>query len=379
MNEFDDIKQDEIVTPEGEDTQEPAIVVDDANPTDDIEPVEPVVTEPAVEEKTETEEVVEPVTEEKADEKTEEIIESEEKKEDEAVADEPETKTEEKVEEKVEDVVSAEPEESIEEIKAKIAEERAIIAEEKSIVEFERQARTDEQELAKFEAAVSDALAKSFEDLGVDVSKSIEEIRKEDPEKAFRVQQLILQAQTTHQAFIDKQTADAKARLEEIVFNRASRLFEKFGLSEDEAPIVAETFVNIINEVGLKNLDSDLVAKVELAVGRAKLLVPKVAKAVEQVKDIAKDVKDTVTDLMTPAPEVTPEEIAAIEEVKVETPKADLSEFKEGVSNTSVEAARTGKSLLEEMASISNPKERVEFYKENFKAIEEALRAEGNK
>lgn len=379
MNEFDDIQNNEIVKPE---EQEPSIVVDDTP--------EPAAEE-TVDEATET---VEEKSEEANTPSTEEKVEDgdgdkEEAAEPEVKEEEPKSEelTEEKVEEKpaeepTEEKAEEKPEETIEEIKARIEEEKAIVAEEKAILEFEKQARVDEDQLARFENAVSDTLVKSLNDLGVDINKSIEEIRKEDPEKARRVQQLVLEAQAVHQAFIDKQAADAKARLEEIVFTRASRLLEKFGLTEDEAPIVAETFVNIISEAGLKNLDADLVAKVELAVGRAKLLAPKVVKAVEQVKEIAKDVKETVTDLMTPAPEATAEEIVAAAEAVIEQaepPKADLSEFKEGVSNKSVAAAKAGKSLLEEMAAISNPRERVEFYKSNFKAIEEALRTEGNK
>lgn len=360
------------------------IVVDDAPTTEpevkeEVPPADTDV-EPASEEKP-SEEVQEPEKEDESptEEKTEEE-EKEEKAEEKVERDSEPTEPEVKEEEKKE----AEPEESIEEIKARIEEEKAIVAEEKSIVDFERQARADEDQLTKFEQALSDVLVKNLNDIGVDINKSIEEIRKEDPEKALRVQQLIVQAQASHEAFVAKQTAEAKARLEEIVFTRASRLLEKFGLSNEEAPIVAETFVNIINEAGLKNLDADLVAKVELAVGRAKLLVPKVAKAVEQVKDIAHDVKETVTEIMTPAPEVTAGEVVATAEAIIEAeppkaePKADLSEFKEGISNSQV-VTRSGKSLLEEMASITNPKERVEFYKQNFKAIEEALRTEANK
>lgn len=259
----------------------------------------------------------------------------------------------------------------IEKLRAEIEEEKAIIAEEKACIEFERQAKVDEIQLANAEQAISEALAKSFENIGVDTNKTIEEIRKEDPEKAFRVQQLILEAQATRESIVQSQRAAAKARLQDIVFTKASRLLEKFGLSKDETPIVAETFVNIINEVGIKNLDDDLVAKVELAVGRAKLLAPKVVKAVEQVKEIAEDVKETVNELMTPAPE---EEPVVVHEEEVEEPKIELDEFKEGVTTGVSKAEKTTDGILAELASITDPRKRVEFYKENFALIEKAMR-----
>lgn len=312
------------------------------------------------------EEVIEPATEETKDdpilpeEKPSEEVAEEVADTEEPIKEEPTEEHEPPVEEKVE--------ETIDEARAKLEEERAIFAEEKAIVEFDKQARADEIQMAKVEEAVGKAMIKSMEDLGVDVNKSIEEIRKEDPEKAKAAQQVILEAQATLRAVAEKQAAAAKERLQDIIFTKASRLLEKFGLSEEETPIVAETFVNILNEAGLKNLDDDLVAKIELAVGRAKLLVPKVVKAVDQVKEIAEDVKDTVNEIMTPAPEIE-EKIA-----KTSEPVAELDEFKEGPSTGGNVTAKAGADLLAELSSISDSRERVKFYTEHFVEIEKALR-----
>ncbi|MCM1324130.1 MAG: hypothetical protein NC218_08205 [Acetobacter sp.] len=345
--------------------------MDELNKEQLEEKVEEVV---EVEEKVEdappaaTEETTEPPSEPEVAATEEPPVEGEPEKTDETPTEEIKEGTE--GEEPAEDIEVTEPEQSvdIEKIKAEIEEEKAILAEEKAIIEFERKAKADEIQLANTEAAIADALARSFKDLGIDTEKTLDEIRKEDPEKAFRAQQLIMEAQRTHEAVVNAQHQAARARLQDLVFTKASRLLEKFGLSKEETPVVAETFVNIINEVGIKNLDDDLVAKVELAVGRAKLIVPKVEKAVEQVKEIAEDVKDTVNELMTPAPEEEPPV------VHTEEPKIELDEFKEGATIGQTKAEKSSDGILAELASITDPRKRVAFYKENFALIEKAMR-----
>lgn len=319
-----------------------------------------------------------------------------EEQKDEVVVDEPEEeqKTEDEVKEEERDIQPEEEkvDEEIDElskVKAELEEIKAIRAEEENIKEFERQAMNDDLQMDNVCKQIQSDLTQAFKNMGIDPEKSLDELKKEDPEKAFNAKQLIESAMRLRDTIAARQQENRDNKLREIVFKRAARLFDKFNLTDEEGNVAAETFIDILGEVGLKNLDDDLKAKVELAVGKTKLLAPKVEKVTEEIVDIAKDVKEIVNDVLAPAPEVNPDEEKVVEEInnkeevveekveeeKVEEPKIDVAAFEESVGvNTPVMTPGELNDPLGELAKIRDSKERVLFYKEHAKEIEAAMK-----
>lgn len=288
------------------------------------------------------------------------------------------------VEPKVEPEPVVEEESELDKIKAELEEVKAVREEEKSIKEFETQMRADEVYMDRVRGNIAEQLTRALKDIGVDLNTTMEELEKANPDKAARARQFLEEARRIEAYEQQKREQARNERLQEIVFQRAGRLFDKYKLTDEEGDVAAETFVNILHEVGLKDLDDDLVAKVELAVGRTKLLVDRAKNVVKEVKDIAKEAADIVTDVMTPSPEVNPDEEKVKEELAKEPepapePKIDVAAFEEGAPSTVSAPIGEKKDVLAELESITNTKERVAFYSEHAKEIEAALKERYNK
>ena len=298
------------------------------------------------------------------------------------------TEEKEETEGKKDDDASVEEEKKdeidIDKLKADYEELKAEREEEKALQQYFADKAKDDAELAGTSEAIAQALDKAFKDNGIDTTKTLEELRAEDANKAAKAEAMINEAMKVKAAVEAKQKEAQDAKLRDIVFTKAGRLFDKYNLNKDEAEVVCETFFNILENVGLVNLDDDLVAKVELAVGRAKLLCPRVADVVEEVKDIAAEAADIVTNLVTPTeePEQTEDEKRVLEEIKKEdekvddvTPVIDIAEFTESATTGSKEMgdAINEDNVLEKMAAVPF-KERTAFYKEHFALIDKACR-----
>lgn len=336
---------------------------------------EPDVAEAEATEKTEDAKKVEEPTLEVTEETKEEKPENEDVKQED---DKPEEIEDKKDEDK----------EELEKVKAELTEIKAIREEEKNIKEFEAQMQADEFYMDKVRGHIAEQLTRALKDIGVDLNTTMEELEKANPDKAARARQFLEEAHRIEAYEQQKREQARNERLQNIVFQRAGRLFDKYKLTDEEGDVAAETFVNILHEVGLKNLDDDLVAKVELAVGRTRLLVDRAKDVVEEVKDIAKEVADIVTDVTTPAPKVNPDEEKVKEELKAEEaepkeepkqePKIDISAFEEGAT-TGVVAPTAEVDVLAELDKLSTTRERVAFYAEHAKEIERALAEKYNK
>lgn len=348
--------------------------------------VPPVVEEQAQEETptvTEEEKVEEVVEDEKVEETTtieetkpeEEVIEAEGEKE--KTTEEP----------TIEEVIEAHEEiDELARVKAELEELKVIREEEKEIRAIEQQIEDNKRAATDIGEKVAESLLKELQAMGVDINKSLDDIRKEDPEKAFKAKQLIEQANAIQANFEARQQEALNNRLREFVFNKAARLLEAYHLTQEEGTIAVEGLMHIFTETGLKDVDEDLRAKVELAVGRAKLLVPKVQKVVEDIKDIGSEAADIVKEVLEPAPEENPDAPIAekvvedvIEEKTVTEPKIDVEAFEEGAAPSSDGLSGGGSrdifiDVLAELQKIKDSKERVAFYKEHEKEIEEALR-----
>lgn len=257
------------------------------------------------------------------------------------------------------------------------------------------------REYDEFCSTIGNALENRFKELNIPLDKTIEDLKKEDATKAVVAEGLIREANE----LIERGKRDANNFLmnktRDLVFKKADRLLKRFDVTDEEAEVVADTFLEIMNQSGIRDLGDDLLAKLELAVARAKMVcgtVSKTAKKVsekaEQVKEVIEKVEEVVSDKKDIKPEEEPPKTEEKEEreKKVEdvqkpdkegeviTPevaeeKPDLSEFEEGTGNQSgpVTERITVDNVLEKMLALPF-KQQPAFYKEHYALLEEAQR-----
>ena len=390
--------------------QEDKIVDENLNPSEEekVIPEETVVqeenstpaevTEPVEEEvKTETESTdEEPVTlsteedkaaeeEQQPEEPTEEKPEVEDKVEEEKGAPEETTTPEGAVEEL--DPVQEDLMAQLEELRAEKEEREALEACNIEVMKVEREFQDCSNKIAQ-------ALKDSFAQNGIDSSKTIEELKKEDPAKATLAMQFIAQAQELKAQLENAAVNEISKHQNEVIYRAASREFEKMGLNLEQAKEAVKTFKRIVNEIGVTDLKEDLKMKVQLAAGRAKIVVPegmiapevKPAKAEGVADDDTTEVKDSSPEIDKAIKEVAeekPEEVPPTPVVEkssepvVQKPKVE--DFEEGVTGKASAGAGTminEFNVLEELAKLPY-KERAKFYKEHEDSIAKALSKRG--
>lgn len=371
--------------------QEDKIVDENLNPSEEekVTPEETTapaeVAEPVEEEvKDETEGDSEPTDEEPATPSTEEDKTEEEQQ--------PEEPTEEKPEENKPEETTA-PEGAIEQLDP-VQEDLMAQLEELRIEKEEREALEAcnievmkvEREFQDCSNKIAQALKDSFAQNGIDSSKTMEELKKEDPAKATLAMQFIAQAQELKAQLENAAVKEISKHQNEVIYRAASREFEKMGLNLEQAKEAVKTFKRIVNEIGVTDLKEDLQMKVQLAAGRAKIVVPEgmVAPEVKPVKaegvadDDTTEVKDSSPEIEEATKEVedkNPEEVPPTP--VVEKPKVE--DFEEGVGGKGSSGAGTminELNVLDELAKLPY-KERAKFYKEHEDSIAKALSKRG--
>ena len=161
---------------------------------------------------------------------------------------------------------------------------------------------------------------------------------------------------------------------DELIFNRVEKEVEKYHLTPEQMKATAETFIAIMNETGIADLAEDLRAKVKLAVAQAVMDNPRVEKKEEKTPE-KEDEKELETIEEVPVVEEEEEKKPKAEEVvEEESPKPDLSEFKEGVDGgTTPTAAVTEDNIIETIAALPY-RERTKFITENYDVYMSAMR-----
>lgn len=309
--------------------------------------------------KGESDEVIEPETKEDEVTETDEVVEPEQEK------------------------ISSEQAELIaqlEELRAEKEDREALEACNKEVMKVE-------EEFNKCSDKISEALKVSFAQNNIDPSKTLEELKKEDPAKATLAMQFISQAQELKAQLENAAIEEIKKQQNEVIYKVAAREFEKTGLNLKQAQEAVKTFKRIVNEVGIVDLGDDLKMKVQMAAGRAKMVVP------------VEDIPSGTTDLKEPSPEIKTEEPAKVMEQEKEAPPTSVEEkptkpdreaepvvekpkaedFEEGVAGkTSANAGTMINELnvLEELARLPY-KEQRKFYKEHEDVISKALSKRG--
>lgn len=370
----------------------------DANVVDEASTAE--VTEPAAEEKVEVKEAAEEPTKEEAAKVEEVPVENpEENKEGEEVTEEhpegcecekckaakeasdkeQEQKPEEKAEEEEtadkqaeEEVEEEDKQKEIEELNAKLAEMEFDKKEAENIRQYQIDRANIEEQVKQQTDLLSTKLNEAFAHFGIDPNKTLDELKAEDVTKAAIAQGLIDSAMQKRDEAINKARQEITKMEDELIFNRVEKEVEKYHLTPEQMKATAETFIAIMNETGIADLAEDLRAKVKLAVAQAVMDNPRVEKE-EEVPE-KRDGKKLETIEEVPIVEEEEKETKAEEVVEEESPKPDLSEFKEGVDGgTTPTAAVTEDNIIETIAALPY-RERTKFITENYDLYMSAMR-----
>lgn len=342
-----------------------------------VEETETIEDEPKVEE--EVQEAAE-ITEEADEEKKEDVeeltegVESDESDKEEKPEDSEPTEPEETVEEIVEEEIVELPEKSERELEL----ERQLAEFESEKADREAMATIDSIEVAvetkanEIRNQVVQALEMEARRFGIPTDKSMEDLEKENPQLAKIAGELRAKAEAVLEHQMTQLQVAKEMETAKVVFQKASKLLEKYNLTPEQEDVAAVVFADIVRQVGVNDLGEDLKAKVKLAAAQAKMDIPvDVQKAVEEVKT------DT-TVLEKPTVEIEEKPKEEVEEKSVEPPtpkeEVDMDAFTEsategkatGVASVNVE------NVLEKMAALPF-RERTAFYREHIDLINEAM------
>lgn len=198
---------------------------------------------------------------------------------------------------------------------------------------------------------LSDLQAKvetEFEKYGIDKTKTLEEIQKDDPAKAAMAQRIVAEAMQIKDAVERQAMSQTRDAFAQAVFTKAERLFNKYEMSQEQQEVAANTFLDIMFEAGIVNLDGDLEAKVKLAVGAAKLQHP----------DKLQPVKEEEAQIKVQEPE--PEKVEIEEPTKEETKPEPVANTTEALDELKEGAVEGKQSTPADVVTVDNVLERLE-------------------
>ena len=269
-------------------------------------------------------------------------------------------------------------------IKAELEELKAEKAEAEEVEALGRENARVANEFNQLCQGLGKGLEEAFEKYAIPTDKTIEELEKEDPAKAQLARNLTKQANDIIEAAKKDAEAFLNEKAHEVVFKKADRLLQKMDVSEEEAPIVAETFLDIIAQAGIRDLHDDLKAKLELAVAKAKMVVKTAGKTVDAVKtaaDVVKEHVDKVAEKIEKVEEIIKDEPAKKEEepakaVEAPVEEIDKSEFEEGIGAKSEPASLSVDNFLERLDQVKDL-DKPAFIKANYALFEAAMRKAG--
>ena len=293
-------------------------------------------------------------------------------------------------EEPVDEPETVKEEVDVDAIKAELEELKAEKAEAEEVEALGRENARVANEFNQLCQGLGKGLEEAFEKYAIPTDKTIEELEKEDPAKAQLARNLTKQANDIIEAAKKDAEAFLNEKAHEVVFKKADRLLQKMDVSEEEAPIVAETFLDIIAQAGIRDLHDDLKAKLELAVAKAKMVVKTAGKTVDVVKtaaDVVKEHVDKVAEKIDKVEEIISDkkdlkgEPAKKEEEPAKTVEApveeiDKSEFEEGIGAKSEPASLSVDNFLERLDQVKDL-DKPAFIKANYALFEAAMRKAG--
>lgn len=223
---------------------------------------------------------------------------------------------------------------------------------------------------------VHDALIKTIKKYEIPEDKTLNELRAESPEKAAILEGLLVKAQEVIQDTSAQLSAQVEERAQDILFNKAGKMFEAYKMTEEQADIAAATFINIMNQVGINDLGEDLAAKVKLSVAQAKMDYPDVVEVTpaQEEEKVIETKEEPVQKSEEVKDEVPSAEEVAEEALSTEEKKPDISEFMEGIEGNASKASDVNTDNVLAKLNALPFKERTKFYKENMDLINEAMK-----
>ena len=297
-----------------------------------------------------------------------------------------------------EETTDANASDAVEEVPETVKEEVDVDAIKAELEELkaEKEERADIENLNKENARVareydelcgqiSGRLEAKLKELGIPLDKSITDLEAEDKAKAEIARKLIGDANELIERAKAAATDFLNKKAQDVIFKKADRLLRKYDVTEEEADVVANTFLDIIAQSGVRDLEDDLKAKVELAVAKAKMVCQHVSKAAEVVKEKTDEVTEKIEKvekiITPPKAEEQVNDTEPKEEVKVEEepvkPTLDTAEFEEGaVREPQPTATITVDNFLERLDQIKDL-DKPAFIKANYALFEAAMRKAG--
>ena len=276
--------------------------------------------------------------------------------------------------------VAGEPSDKEKELMAQIEDMEFDKKENETLRQIDSMVNKGNADLAKHVQELQSALKEAFKHFNIDESKSLEELEKQDPTKAVIARTLIETANQRYMERVNDINAKITAMEDEAIFARAEKIIKKYNLSPEQLMAAAQTFANILNEVGVKDLKEDLTAKIKLSVAQAKMDVPdvvEVAKVEEAIEAEEEDVQNS-TETIKEEPKTVEEIVEEVPPVEGALPakekKPDLSEFMEGIEGNAAKASDVNTDNVLAKLNALPFKERTKFYKENMDLINEAMK-----
>lgn len=240
-----------------------------------------------------------------------------------------------------------------------------------AISNFQALIHNQQEEYDNFRIALHNEVLDEFAKYSISVEDNIEELRASNPAKFRILTNILTNVQIEEQNFLNKIQATIQKAGDDIVFTIAGNKMKKYDLNPEELKESASTFVTIMNEAGIKNLDDDIDSKVELAVARAKMLVGKnPEKVTQKPEEKDNDVTQKTTTEEKKTTDSTPKE-----EKVVKTEGKKLEDFTKGVApGTPPKGAEVTLSNVLDLYYSKPEKERLAFHAEHRDLILEALR-----
>ena len=258
---------------------------------------------------------------------------------------------------------------SLEELQTKIAELEYERETQKLEADFSESVSKQQKEFEEFSNALRNKVNEEITRYGIPMDANPEELKVSDPAK-YQILENIL---TNAERIADQVKADLQAPIKQasdnIIFREAGAAISKYNLTQEQQVEACKTFLNIFNETGLKDLKDDLLAKVELAVARAKLIHKDVQTVKKDVVKTVEDVKEAIVDV---------KEAKAEEEPKPKEEGKKLEDFTEDITPGAVaKGAEISKDNVMKIYLSKTGKERLEFFAKHKDLIMENLSKTG--
>lgn len=225
---------------------------------------------------------------------------------------------------------------------------------------------TQNKEMEEFNKALEGKVLDEFAKYGISPDCNPNEL---EPAKFQILQNIIANAKAIKddvEAKIFKPVEEANQKLvkakEDLVFRIASADMRKYNLSEEELKEAATTFIEIMNETGIKDLKDDIKAKVELAVARAKMIKGKVQDVSKEVTEAVKETKEDVKEVVEETKEV------------VKTTGKKLEDFTKGVVTNSTGGAEVTPDTVMDLYLSKKGNDRLAFLQKHKDLILEQMK-----